>query len=162
MIAFSSSGERPGCSSTSMPRWRKMAAARGSILSAMRTLTGSATGRLPRPVEPRPEHLDVGGIDRRPAPDSKARRRVAVGSDVVGRVLALEQLADGLLPGAIGLFVGAIGELQADRGVRSDRRIAGEMLDPVRALNPLIERSGVGVGAGGQRVQAADAFSPVE
>src|SRR3954452_6713495 len=111
MIAFSSSAERPGFSSISMPRWRKMAAARGSILSAMRTLTGSATGRLPRPIEPRPQHLDGRGIARRPAPASKARRRAAVGGDVVGRVLAPEQLADRLLPAAVAVLVGALGKL---------------------------------------------------
>src|SRR5437763_2248296 len=97
MIPFSSSGERPGFSSTSMPRWRKIAAARGSILSAIKTLTGSATGRLPRPVEPRPERFDVRRVDGCPAPDAKAGRRIAIGGDVVGGVLAFEQLANGFL-----------------------------------------------------------------
>src|SRR3954453_20023020 len=147
MIAFSSSGERPGFSSTSMPRWRKMAAARGSILSAMRTLTGSATSRLPPPVEPRPERFDVGGVDGRPAPDAQARRRIAIRGDVVGRVFAFEQLADSLLPGAIGVVVGAVCKLQADRGVRADRTIGRQMLDPVCSSHPLIERCGIGVGA---------------
>src|SRR5436309_15709225 len=105
MIAFSSSGDRPGFSATSMPRWRKMAAARGSILSAMRTLTGSATHHLPRPVEPRPERFYVGRVYGRAAPDPKARWRIAICGDVVGGILALEQLADGLLPRAVGVFV---------------------------------------------------------
>src|SRR5437016_2850423 len=101
MTALSSSGVRPGFSSTAMPRSRKIAPARGSILSAMRTRTGSATGHLPRPVEPRPERLDVGGFDRRSAPDAKARRSVAISADIIGGVLRVEQLGDCLLACAV-------------------------------------------------------------
>src|SRR5690349_19661783 len=134
MTALSSSGVSPGFSSTSIPRWRKIAAARGSILSAMRTLTGSATALLPRPVEPRAERLDVGRFDGRPAPDPQAGRRIPIGADVVRGVFALEQVAHSLLPRAVAFLVRPVGELQADRGIRADRGVGGEILDPVGAL----------------------------
>src|SRR4029079_2846253 len=129
MIAFSSSGARPGFSSTIIPRSRKIAAARGSILSAMRTLTGSATGRLPSPIEPRPERLNVGGVDRRPAPDGQARRSLAIPANVICGILGLEQAGDCLLPGLVRFDVDAVGELQADRRVRPDPRARRAMLD---------------------------------
>src|SRR6476469_3729006 len=112
MIAFNSSGVRPGFSSTSIPRWRKIAAARGSILSAMRTFTGSATACLPCPVEPRPKRFDVRRLDGRPAPNAKARRRIAIRADVVSGAFRVEQLHDGLLPSLVALDVRAVGELQ--------------------------------------------------
>src|SRR3546814_5575306 len=36
------------------------------------------------PVEPWPERCDIGGVDRRAAPDAKARPRVAIARDVEG------------------------------------------------------------------------------
>src|SRR5690606_21689131 len=69
---------------------------------------------LPGPVEPRPEHFDVGGVYGRSAPDTQARRRIAVGSDVVGGMLRLEQPGHGL---GIGPLDG-----QADAGSRSNLR----------------------------------------
>src|SRR5260221_2315617 len=162
MIAFRSSGVRPGFSSTSTPRWRNIAAARGSILSAIRTLSGSATGHLPSPVEPWCERLDVCGVDGRSTPDTQPRRRIAIRRDVVGSVLAFQQLPNRLLPRAVGVVVRAVGKLQADRSIGPDRGIACQMLDPVSALHPMVERSAIGVGAGDQSLETTNPLGPVE
>src|SRR5438874_3534333 len=122
----------------------------------------SAGAGFPRPVEPRPERLDVGGVDRCAAPDSEAWRSVAVGADVVGRILAVEQLRDRFLSRLVCIQIGAIGELQTYRSVRAQCWVACEVLDPVRRLYPAVERGSIGVGARDQRFKAADAFRPVE
>src|SRR3954447_3823758 len=130
MMALSSSGVSPGFSSAEIPRSRKIVTARESIVSAIKTLTGSATNYLPRPVEPRPERLDVGGVDRRPAPHSNSRRGVTISTDVVRHPLLLEQPRKSLLPQLVRFDVGAVGELQANRRVGADRRIRCQMFDP--------------------------------
>src|SRR3546814_21097574 len=43
------------------------------------------------PVEPWPERCDIGGVDRRAAPDAKARRRVAIAPDVEGGAFLFPQ-----------------------------------------------------------------------
>ena len=55
---------------------------------------------------------------------------------------------------------GRIDDLQADRRVGARRRIGGQVLDPRRALDPVVEHSRVGVGARAQRRQAADGLRP--
>ena len=54
-------------------------------------------------------------------------RSVAIGADVVGDVLGLEQFHHRFLADLVGLAIGPIGELQADRRVRTARRVGGEM-----------------------------------
>src|SRR5271165_2275585 len=53
-------------------------------------------------VEPGGQRLDVVGLDGRPAPYAQARRRVAIGADVVGDLLlfqeARERLGERALP----------------------------------------------------------------
>ena len=41
-------------------------------------------------------------------------------------------------------------------------RVFRQMLDPVRRLHPAVERGGIGVGAGDQRLEPADPLGPVE
>ena len=55
-----------------------------------------------------------------------------------------------------------IGDLQTDRGVRARRRIDGEIGDPRRLRDPVVERLGVGVGARDQALQPADRLRPGE
>ena len=117
------------------------------------------------PVEPVGQRLDVGGLDRRAAPDAQARRRVAIGADVVGDLLLFEQRRPALGEG--GLRVGG------ERGDLPDRRPSGrrwcwsasrglgEEVDPGGLGDPVGERFGVGVGARDQRVEAADLTSPI-
>src|SRR6478672_7544532 len=181
-MAVSSSGESPGFSSTAMPRSRKIAAALGSILSAMRTLMwsviacflcpspllrgregaafrrrkgegeigdrssaplparacarvdplplkGRGFSRFPRPVEPRAERFDVGGVDRCSAPDAQAWGGIAISADVVGGAIGFEPLHHRFLPRRVALGIRAVGELQADGSVGADRRVRRKMLD---------------------------------
>ena len=68
------------------------------------------------------------GLDRGAAPDAQARRRVAIGADVVGDALLLQRGGDLLRERR--LRVGrqrrnrGIDDLEAHRGVRADRRVA--------------------------------------
>ena len=138
MIALSSSGVRPGFSSTSMPRSRKMAAAaRVHLVGDEDAHLFGHVACLPRPVEPRPERFDVGGVDRRAAPDAKARRCVAIGADVVSRVLLLR--AASRSPSAAPCCASASERSANCRQTDVFERIAGsagEMLDPVRCAAP--------------------------
>ncbi len=87
-----------GWKSTSTPRSLKICTAAGESASEMRTLGGIALRRLRQrvlalgegPVEPRRQRLDVGALDGRAAPDAQARRRIAIGVDVVGDALLLQ------------------------------------------------------------------------
>jgi hypothetical protein len=110
------------------------------------------------PVEPGPERLDVGGVDGRAAPDAQARRGVAVAGDVEGGAFLLEQLHGHLLdPG----FVGAV-DGQADAGLRADRRVGGEVAEPVARFDDAVERGGIGVAARDQRRRARRCFDPFQ
>src|SRR5258708_2616050 len=104
MIAFSSPGFRPGFSSTSRPRARKISTARGLSSSLIRTLgcaisAGLGQGGLDLaigPVEPWQQRLDVGGLDRSAGPQPQARRRIAMVDRVIGGAVLLEQFAHAL------------------------------------------------------------------
>src|SRR5687768_9992519 len=78
------------------------------------------TEAVPSPIEPRPERLDIGGVDGRAAPDPQARRGVAVTGDVVGRALGFEQTGEPLDEVCIGVC-----DRQADAGLRAGRRVRG-------------------------------------
>ena len=73
------------------------------------------------PVEPVRQRFDVGTLDGRAAPDAQARRRVAVGADVVGDALLLERgrefLTNAACASAESFSDGGIDDLQADAGV---------------------------------------------
>ena len=43
------------------------------------------------PVEPRRQRFDIVSLDGRAAPDAQARRRIAIGTDVVGDAFLFEQ-----------------------------------------------------------------------
>ena len=55
------------------------------------------------PVEPVRERFDVGALDGRAAPDPQARRRIAVGADVVGDAFLLERCGNALGERRLGL-----------------------------------------------------------
>ena len=57
---------------------------------------------------------------------------------------------------------GGIDDLEAHRGVGARCRIDGQVLQPGRPLGPIEQHPGVGIGAGHQRRQAADAFRPIQ
>src|SRR5689334_25382588 len=93
-MARSSAGLRPGLKSTSQPRSEKISTARGESSSEIRTL-GFAIFALDLPigpVEPRQQGFQIRLLDGGAAPDAQARRGVAVGADVVARLLALQQV----------------------------------------------------------------------
>src|SRR5215475_3055299 len=109
MMDSSSAAGRPMRTSVSMPRSRKISAARGLRSSEIRTRNMSwssmktrdcgswlAAGLGEGPVEPGQERLDVRGLDRGAAPDAQAWRRVAIGADVEGNPFRLEPVGDGL------------------------------------------------------------------
>ena len=110
------------------------------------------------PVEPRPERFDVGGVDRRAAPDAKARRRVAIAGDVVGRAFRLEQARRSALMKS----ASAPSTRQADAGLRTDRRSCARWPSQLRSCDDAIERRGIGVGRADQALQAADRLRPFE
>src|SRR3954468_20311299 len=107
MMARKSAGDRPVLMSTSMPRLRKISTAAGDSLSLIRTFgmirtwKGSLLGRCEgggdgcgSPVEPRQQCHDIGCLDRRAGPDPQAGRCVAIGADVVGHALLLQQRSE--------------------------------------------------------------------
>ena len=77
-----------------------------------------------RPIKPGQQRLDVGGLNRRAAPDAQARRRVPIGGHVVGNALALQQ---GLL--ATTLSQSSSQELFSEIGVEAAAidRLAGSV-----------------------------------
>src|SRR5690606_16836103 len=180
ITALSSSGVIPGFTSTSQPRSSKMRAALGSILSEMRTLgfvmkaslengMRKAAGawpavrgsdrleRSPGPVEPGAERLDVGRIDRRAAPDAQARRGVAIAGDVVSRAFLLQQAGESLDEVGVGAF-----DREAHRSARADALVLGKVAEPVACRDDLVQRRGIGVGAGLETFQAAETLGPFE
>ncbi len=92
--------------------------------------------------------------------------RVAIGSDVVGDPLLLDEAGERLGEGRLAVSGqsrhGRIDHLQADAGVRAGRRNASEVVDPGRALDPSGERLRVGVGPGEKRFRAAERLRPLQ
>src|SRR5471032_2312727 len=134
MIARSSAGLRPGLKSTSQPRSAKISTARGDSSSEMRTLglaiCGNSSGCFRAeflfdlavgPVEPRQQRLEIALLDGGAAPDAQSGRGVAIGADVVARLLGLQQI--GHLLGRCSLLVRRErgeprrGDVEAYRGV---------------------------------------------
>ena len=104
-------------------------------------------------------------FDGRAAPDAQARRRIAIGADVEGDALLLERGGDALgdLRHGLGTLrdhIG-IGDDEADAGVGGRRRNLGEVGDPGVLRDPVVDDLRVGIGLGDERVQAADATSPI-
>ena len=120
-----------------------------------------------RPVEPGQQRLDVGGLDRRAAPDAQARRRVAIGADVVGHALLFQQRRQ--LLRRLGLLLRrqrrepGRDDLQADRGAGAGRRILGQEARPsrVRATQAATAARLASLTARSGR-QAADALRPAQ
>ena len=79
------------------------------------------------PVEPGPERLDIGGLDRGAAPDADAGRSVAIAGDVIGRLLGFEQRCDLLDERELGCLIETFDRMirvfKADAGVPSRRGI---------------------------------------
>src|SRR5882757_4589198 len=142
-MARSSAGFRPGLKSTSQPRSEKISTARGESSSEMSTLgfamTKNSSGCLraelaldfaKSPVEPGQQGFQVGFFDGGAAPDAQAGRRIAVGTQVVARLFALQQV--GHLLGRRRLLVGrkgcepGCGDIEAHRCVRAHRLVVGE------------------------------------
>src|SRR5579863_1060788 len=117
-------------------------------------------------VEPASQRLDVGGLDGRAAPDAQARRRVAIGADVEGDLLLLDETRDSLRER--GLPVGGkrgdngIDELQADAGVRAGFGDPGQEIDPRRARDPIGDNFCVRVGAGEQSLRSTERLRPLQ
>src|SRR5687768_14346548 len=98
MMSRNSFGFSPTFSSTSTPRWRKIWTAAEDNSSAIRTLGISlflsgnrVLGGGECPVEPGHQLLHIGALNRRAAPDAQSRRRIAIGADVEGDALLLQQ-----------------------------------------------------------------------
>src|SRR6185369_10396788 len=93
-MARSSAGFSPGLKSTSQPRSEKISTARGLSSSEISTL-GFAMVPLDfriGPVQPGQQRFQIALLDGGAAPDAQARGGVAIGADVVGRLLALQQV----------------------------------------------------------------------
>src|SRR4051812_694326 len=102
MISRNSADDRPGRTSASMPRVRKISTAAGESLSLIRTLgmvslLGGSSGReegrglSEGPVEPGQQRFDIGGFDGGAAPNSQSGGCVAIRGDVVRDALRFEQ-----------------------------------------------------------------------
>src|SRR5262249_30057997 len=135
-MARNSAGFNPGLKSTSQPRSEKISTARGESSSEMSTL-GFAIFALDLcvgPIEPGQQGQKIRLLDSRAAPDAEPRRRVAVGTDVVTRLLAFEQI--GHLFGCGSLLVGrkysepGCDDVEAHRGVGAGSPVPGEEGDP--------------------------------
>src|SRR5579871_4310369 len=85
-------------------------------------------------VEPASQRLEVGRLDRRAAPDAQAWRGVAIGADVEGDLLLLEQTRQRLRERrlSVGRQSGdrRIDDLETDAGVGARLGRAGEEIDP--------------------------------
>src|ERR1700744_1232215 len=116
-MARNSAGFKPGLKSTSQPRSAKISTARGLSSSEMRTLgfamCEDSSGRFRAecpfdlcvgPVEPWQQCLEVARLDGSAAPNAQPRRGIAIGAEIVARLLGLEQV--GHLLGGRGLLVG--------------------------------------------------------
>ena len=105
----------------------------------------------PGPVEPGTERGDIGGVDRRAAPDAKAGRRIAVVAEVVTRAFLLHERSEALRERR--LRIGRkrrdrrIDDLEAHRRVGADFRLAREEVDPRGLRGPVGQHLGVGVDA---------------
>ena len=106
------------------------------------------------PVDPWQERADIRQLDRRTAPDAQARRRVAIGTDIISNTFSLEPFGDGFCKtSAVG--DAGIGEFQADRRIRARGRIGGKVINPVMRGHEFTDRPGIGIGARDQPVKAA-------
>jgi len=110
--------------------------------------------------------LGVFDFDGGAAPDADASGGVAVAAEIVGHVLALEELDDLLGLGGLFFFgerpVPAGGDLEADGGAGAGGGVFGEEVDPVALGGPVGDRLEVGLGTLDQLRQAADFFGPLE
>ena len=70
------------------------------------------------------QRFDIARLDRRAAPDTKARRRIPVGTDVIGDLFLFEQIRDRFRKGGLGARRKRrdrrIDHFEADAGVRPD------------------------------------------
>src|SRR5271166_3612538 len=117
-------------------------------------------------VEPEGQRFDVGGFDRRAAPDAQAGRRIAIGADVEGDLLLLERAGERLGEGCLAIRGQVrdrrVDDPEADAGVRTGRGNASEEIDPRRALDPNGEGFGVSVRPSEQRLGAAERLRPLQ
>ena len=104
------------------------------------------------------QRLDIGGVDRRAAPDAQARRGIAIGADVIGApfpsraATTIALTCSSLVPGSVRQTL----VLEREAGV------LGQMRDPGGLRHPAVERRGIGIGAGHQLGQAADMLRPFQ
>src|SRR5580658_1730153 len=167
---------RLGWNSTSNPRSLKIATAAGESASEMRTLAVmSLSLRSLRqgvfglgvcPVEPERERLDVGTLNGRTAPDAQARRRVAVGVDVVSDAFLVESRGNAFHESRLSVSSQArdrrVDDLQANRRIRTRRRIARQKVNPLRARNPIRDHPRIAVGAAAKGGDATNRLCPFE
>src|SRR5580704_14017599 len=118
----------------------------------------------PRPVEPWHQGFEIAALDRGTAPDAKARRRRAIGADVEGDALFLEQRGDLLCDVGLRVFAlllePGIDDLEADAGVRARALLLGEEIGPAAFAHPTRDDAEIRVGAAHEAFQTADAFGP--
>src|SRR5215472_17329660 len=133
---------RPGANSTSRPRSLKIATAAGDSASEISTLgaisfvllksvldvTSRRRGKRRLglgigPVEPQRQRFDIGALHGRAAPNAQARRRVAVGVDVIGDTFFFERRGNALDELSLGVdgkpAHGRIDDFQAHRCIRA-------------------------------------------
>src|SRR6266568_1365943 len=112
--------------------------------SKTETLRGLRQRRLhlgERPIDPLRQQRNVVGFDGRAAPDSQARRRIAIVREIVTGAFLLYEGNE--LLGEVDLRVRrqrgdrGIDHLHAHRGIGPDRRILGEEIDPRRLRLPV-------------------------
>src|SRR5215510_7118147 len=151
---------------SALPAWQRLRARPPASAGAraLRRLGQRLLGQRIGPVEPRHQGLDVGGLDGRAAPDTQARRRVAVGRDVVGDAFLLQRrrhaLGEGGLPVCRQPAHRRVANLEAYGRVRADRRVRRQEVDPGRARHPVGDDLRIGVGARDQVFQAAQRLRP--
>ena len=117
-----------------------------------------------RPIEPGQERFEIGGFDRGAGPDAQARQarrdrrryRSPRPLSPASRRCSWRTPPDPRRSAA----TRGIDDLQADGGVGADGRILRQESDPGRALDPVGDGLGVGVGAGMQCLQAAERLRP--
>ena len=147
-------------------RWAsRRAAGDGPCMSSGSRLASSAFCVGEGPVEPGHQRLEVGGLDGRAAPDAQARRRVAIGADVVGDAFLLEQRDDALgerrlrRPSSAATTGSTI-----DRHTEVLERVAGSaarIIDPRRPSRPSRASTlALASARGDQRLRARRSTSP--